>query len=100
MVLFGMVGGSVAARVWSAGFVDHGIGVGTADTLLGRGPQTTPVGGIAAGVVFALATGLSGSFTACSIAVFGAVGPLVGQKERRRKRFLHTWGRWAGWPPA
>ncbi|GAB2893510.1 hypothetical protein GCM10027074_71860 [Streptomyces deserti] len=90
IVLLSLVGGLLAAYAWSAEFVDHEIGFNTADALLGHNPETTPIGGIAAGVVFAFVTGLAGSFTACNIAVFGAMGPLVGQKESRRKRFLHT----------
>ncbi|MGW0185597.1 hypothetical protein ACWDV7_07605 [Streptomyces sp. NPDC003362] len=90
IVLLSLIGGLLAAYAWSAEFVDHEIGFRTADTLLGHNPETTPISGVAAGVVFAFVTGLAGSFTACNIAVFGAVGPLVRRKESRRQRFLHT----------
>ncbi|MEO7262062.1 MAG: hypothetical protein ABI047_12530 [Jatrophihabitantaceae bacterium] len=35
--------------------------------------------------MFAFVTGVAGSFTACNIAVFGAVGPMVGQQQNRRQ---------------
>ncbi|MEU6094784.1 hypothetical protein [Streptomyces sp. NPDC047079] len=90
IVLFSLIGGLFLAYAWSAKLVDDEIGFNTADTILGHDAAATPIGGIAAGVVFAFVTGLAGSFTACNIAVFGAVGPLMGQSQSRRARFLHT----------
>lgn len=90
IVLLSLIGGVLIAYAWSAKFVDHEIGFRTADTLLGHNPETTPIAGVAAGVVFAFVTGLAGTFTACNIAVFGAVGPLVGRSGSRRSRLLHT----------
>ncbi|MEV4555387.1 hypothetical protein AB0K51_00155 [Kitasatospora sp. NPDC049285] len=87
-----VVGSAVAALLlayaWSAKLVDTEIGVNTANTLLGHDAHKTPISGIAAGVVFALVSGLAGSFTACNIAVFGAVGQLVGEAGTRRERLL------------
>ncbi|MFF4214486.1 hypothetical protein ACFYZE_35150 [Streptomyces sp. NPDC001796] len=90
IVLLSLIGGLFLAYAWSAKLVDDEIGFNTADTLLGHDAGATPIGGIAAGVVFAFVTGLAGSFTACNIAVFGAVGPLIGQSQSRGTRFLHT----------
>lgn len=73
---------------WSAKFVDTEIGTTTANALLGHDAHRTPIAGIATGVVFAFVTGLAGSFTACNIAVFGAVGPMMGELTSRRDRFL------------
>ncbi|WP_371483243.1 hypothetical protein [Kitasatospora sp. NBC_00315] len=75
---------------WSSKLVDTEIGVNTANALLGHDAHKTPIAGIAAGVLFAFVSGLAGSFTACNIAVFGAVGPMVGQAGSRGARFLQT----------
>jgi hypothetical protein len=81
---------------WSSKLVDTEIGVNTANALLGHDAHKTPIAGIAAGVLFAFVSGLAGSFTACNIAVFGAVGPMVGHSGSRREKLLHT-ARPLGW---
>lgn len=86
ILLASLLAGLFIAYAWSAGLVDEQIGFTTADGLLGRNANGTPVGGIASGILFAFVTGLAGSFTACNIACFGAVGPLVGQADTRRGR--------------
>jgi hypothetical protein len=58
--------------------------------MLGHTATTTPIGGIASGILFAFVSGLAGSFTACNVAVFGAVGPLVGRAESRRTKLAQT----------
>jgi len=88
--LASLIAGFFLAYAWSATLVDEQIGFNTADTLLGHNANATPIGGIASGILFAFVTGLAGSFTACNIACFGAVGPLVGQAETRRGRFGQT----------
>ena len=90
ILLLSVLGGLFVAYAWSATLVDEQIGFNTANTLLGRNANATPVGGIASGILFAFVTGLAGSFTACNIACFGAVGPLVGQAQTRRGRLLQT----------
>ena len=74
-LLVGILAGLVLAVVWSAKLVDTGIGQNIAKTALGHDARTTPIGGLLSGAVFAFVTGVAGSFTACNIAVFGAVGP-------------------------
>lgn len=90
LLLLSVAGGILVAYCWSAQLVDDRIGVNSASALLGHDVESTPVGGIAAGVLFALVSGLAGSFTACNIAAFGAVGPLVGQADTRGARLLHA----------
>jgi MFS family permease len=83
-LLIGVLAGLVLAVVWSAKLVDTGIGQNIAKTALGHDARTTPIGGLLSGAVFAFVTGVAGSFTACNIAVFGAVGPMMEQHGRRR----------------
>lgn len=83
-VLIGFLAGLLLAVIWSAKMVDTGIGQNIAKTALGHDARTTPIGGLVSGAVFAFVTGVAGSFTACNIAVFGAVGPMVEQQGRRR----------------
>ncbi|MEV7780111.1 hypothetical protein [Kitasatospora sp. NPDC088351] len=85
-----VLGGLFIAYAWNSELVDREIGFNTATALLGHDAHGTPIAGIASGVLFAFVTGLAGSFTACNIAVFGAVGPLVGQERTRRARLLQT----------
>ncbi|MET8885491.1 hypothetical protein [Streptomyces rubiginosohelvolus] len=70
--------GFVLTVVWSAEFVDRAIGDTVANGLLGHEAKGTPIAGALAGVAFALATGIAGTFTACNIAVFSALAPLTG----------------------
>ncbi|BFV60899.1 hypothetical protein KCMC57_up60030 [Kitasatospora sp. CMC57] len=90
LILLSIAFGLFLSYAWSAKFVDTEIGTTTANALLGHDAHKTPIAGIAAGVVFAFVTGLAGSFTACNIAVFGAVGPMMGELTTRRDRFLRT----------
>ncbi|MDH6128781.1 hypothetical protein [Kitasatospora sp. GP82] len=90
LLLLSVVAGFLAAYAWDAKLVDDEIGFTSANAMLGHNAHATPIGGIASGVVFAFVSGLAGSFTACNIAAFGAVGPLVGQAQSRRARFLQA----------
>ncbi|MFC9324645.1 hypothetical protein [Kitasatospora sp. NPDC057015] len=96
LVLISVAFALFLSYAWSSKLVDTEIGVNTANALLGHDAHTTPIAGIAAGVLFAFVSGLAGSFTACNIAVFGAVGPMVGQSGTRREKLLHT-ARPLGW---
>ncbi|GAB6899138.1 hypothetical protein [Kineosporia succinea] len=84
------VAGVLLAYVWSAEFVDNQIGSRAADAILGHDAAATPIAGLLSGTVFAFVTGLAGTFTACNIAVFGAVGPLVGQEQDGPGRLRRT----------
>jgi hypothetical protein len=87
VLVLAAIGGFLVAYSWSAHFVDQTIGFNVANGILGRNANTAPIGGIASGIVFAFVTGLAGTFTACNIAAFGAVGPLLGRATTRRDRF-------------
>ncbi|GAA4548622.1 hypothetical protein [Amycolatopsis samaneae] len=91
VVVLAVLAGLVLTVLWSAPFVDKVIGDNVADTLLGHDAKATPISGVLAGTLFAFVSGLAGSFTACNIAAFGAVAPLVGgQAASRKRRFLTT----------
>lgn len=74
--------------VWSHEFVDQTIGANVAGALLGQDAATASLSGSLIGIVFALATGVAGTFTACNVAVFSAVAPLTGQSRSWRSRLV------------
>jgi MFS family permease len=84
--------GFVLTVLWSARFVDSVIGDNVANTLLGYDAENTEVTGIAAGIAFAFVTGLAGTFTACNIAVFGTMAPVLGRAPGWRDRGRATLG--------
>jgi hypothetical protein len=90
IILLSVLAGFLLTIVWSATFVDQTIGDNVANTLLGHDAKGAPIAGIAAGIAFAFASGLGGTFTACNIAAFGAVARLVGSAGGRWSRFMHT----------
>lgn len=88
IVWFSALAGLLLTVVWSAPFVDSVIGDSVANTMLGHDAKETAISGVAAGIVFAFVSGLAGTFTACNIAVFGAVAPMVGSAGGRWQRVL------------
>src|SRR5438876_12001940 len=73
--------GSVAvglglAIVWSPSFVDQTIGENGATTILGYSVTATPLTSLVMAIAFAFVSGLTGTFTACNVAGFSALGPL------------------------
>ena len=95
-LLIGFLAGLAMAVLWSYKLVDDGIGQNIAKTALGHDARTTPIGGLLSGAVFAFVSGVAGSFTACNIAVFGAIGPMVDQ-QRSRRQTLQSVLRPLGW---
>ncbi|MFD1150800.1 hypothetical protein [Saccharothrix hoggarensis] len=78
--------GFLLTVVWSAEFVDSTIGDTVANSLLGHDAKATPIAGVGAGILFALVTGLAGTFTACNVAVFGAMAPALRGSASRMGR--------------
>ncbi|MEU0272680.1 hypothetical protein [Streptomyces sp. NPDC006307] len=78
VILVSALFGFALTVVWSAEFVDRTIGGNVAAALLGHEAHDAPIGGALAGVAFALATGVAGTFTACNVAAFSAIAPLAG----------------------
>lgn len=90
VLVLSALGGLLVAYSWSARTADDTIGFNTANALLGHDARATPISGIASGILFAFVTGFAGSFTACNVACFGAVGPLVGSATSRRDKLART----------
>ncbi|UQX05409.1 hypothetical protein [Streptomyces sp. RerS4] len=88
VLVLGALVGFALTVVWSAEFVDQTIGANVSEALLGHPAKDAPLTGALAGIAFALATGVAGTFTACNIAVFSAVAPLAGQVATRRGRVV------------
>lgn len=74
---------------WSYSFVDGVIGDSVANSLLGTDAKETAITGSSMAAFFAFVSGLAGTFTACNIACFSAVAPMMGDKSRGG-RFLAT----------
>lgn len=87
LVVLSVLAGFVLTVIWSAPFVDRVIGDSVANAMLGHDAKATPLDGVLAGVAFAFVTGLAGSFTACNVAVFGVVAPLVGERGQAKPRW-------------
>jgi hypothetical protein len=96
-----LVGLSVAAGVlltvfWSYTFVDSVIGDNVATVLLGYDAKEGTITNSLMGASFAFVSGLAGTFTACNVAAFSALGPLIGGAPSREGIFARTL-RPAGW---
>jgi hypothetical protein len=76
--LIGLLGGLVLATAWSFELVDSVIGANVANNVLGHDAKQTAITGSLAGLLFAFVSGLAGTFTACNIAVFGALPDIAG----------------------
>ena len=86
----GALVGFLFTVIWSAAFVDSEIGDRVANTVLGYDAKETAIGGIWAGIAFAFAAGLACTFTACNVAAFGMIGPLLGTADSRRAQLART----------
>ena len=73
----GVAVGVLIALLWSVKLVDADIGGNVAKGLMGRDAQQVDLTSTVTALVFALVTGLAGTFTACNIAVFSAIAPMV-----------------------
>jgi hypothetical protein len=69
--------GLAVAVLWSAQLVDDDIGVNVANGILGQDAASATVTGTVTGLIFAFVTGIVGTFTACNVAVFSAIAPMV-----------------------
>ncbi|WP_433247714.1 hypothetical protein ACQPYK_47520 [Streptosporangium sp. CA-135522] len=90
LIVLSVLAGAAVAALWSYHFVDSVIGDNVANTLLGHNAKGTAITSAVAGAVFAFVSGLAGTFTACNVAAFGAVVPLVRHGDSRRDRLRET----------
>ncbi|HEV2778686.1 MAG TPA: hypothetical protein VGX25_04725 [Actinophytocola sp.] len=86
LVLFSALAGVALAVIWSPRLVDGVIAGAIADPVVGGDAREVAINGSLAAAVFAFITGVGGMFTACNIAVFGALAPMSAQPEARRGR--------------
>lgn len=77
IALLSLLLGVAIAVLWSAQLVDDDIGVNVVHGLLGQDAVRTSLSGTLTGLLFAFVIGMAGTFTACNIAVFAAIGPAV-----------------------
>ncbi|MGH2701704.1 MAG: hypothetical protein ACRDJ2_08010 [Actinomycetota bacterium] len=82
-----VVAGIVLTIIWSFTFVDSIIGDNIANSLLGYDVKETAITGTTMGALFAFVSRIAGTFTACNIAAFSAVAPLMGQEGSRSSRW-------------
>lgn len=80
--------GLAIAVLWSAKLADDDIGLNTANGLLGRSATDATITGTVAGLIFAFVTGLAGTFTACNVAVFSALAPMVEHRSTLGSRVI------------
>lgn len=90
VVGLGFLLGALIAVLWSYELVDDTIAGTVADTLLGYDAEESAITGSAAGALFAFVTGMAGTFTACNVAAFSAVAPLMGTGESMRRQIAVT----------
>lgn len=76
LVGWSALAGAVLAVVWSPRLVDGVIAGSIADPVVGGDAADVAITGTVAAAVFAFITGVGGMFTACNIAVFGALAPM------------------------
>ena len=72
-----LIAGLAVAVLWSAQLVDDDIGVNVVNGVLGHDAAGTSLSGTLTGLVFAFVIGVAGTFTACNVAVFAAIAPVV-----------------------
>lgn len=77
LLLFSLLAGLAIAILWSARLVDDDIGVNSANGILGHDSVATGITSASGGIFFAFIAGLAGTFTACNVAAFSAVAPLM-----------------------
>ena len=81
LVAWSAVAGAILAVIWSPRLVDGVIAGSIADPVVGGDAADVAITGSLAAAVFAFITGVGGMFTACNIAVFGAVAPMTAQSQ-------------------
>lgn len=83
VIFYSLLAGAILTTIWpAANMRDAQFGVDVASSVLGEDASAAPIGGALSGALFAILTGLAGTFTACNICAFSAIAPLAAEKER------------------
>ena len=90
VVVAGVLVGLAIAALWSSQLVDDQIGENVANNLLGYNAKASTLSGGLAGAVFAFVAGLAGTFTACNVAAFSAMGPMMGRGDTAGARIRRS----------
>jgi hypothetical protein len=90
LVWYSALAGVVLSVIWSPRLVDRVIAGGIADPVVGGEAADVAITGSAAAAVFAFITGVGGMFTACNVAVFGAIAPMSAREETMSNRLGAT----------
>jgi hypothetical protein len=81
LIWYSALAGVILSVIWSPKLVDRVIAGSIADPVVGGNAADVAITGSAAAAVFAFITGVGGMFTACNIAVFGALAPMSAREE-------------------
>lgn len=81
LIILSALAGITLAMLWWSNFVDGTVGEGLTTQVFGEEAEEVAIGSGLTAAAFALVTGLAGTLTACNIAVFGALAPMMGQEE-------------------
>jgi MFS family permease len=81
LVVYSAIAGVILSVIWSPRLVDTVIAGNIADPVVGGTATQVAITGSFAAAVFAFITGVGGMFTACNIAVFGALAPMSAQQQ-------------------
>ena len=88
LIWYSALAGVILSVIWSPRLVDGVIAGSIADPVVGGDAADVAINGSAAAAVFAFITGVGGMFTACNIAVFGAVAPMSARAQTTGKRLV------------
>jgi hypothetical protein len=76
LVFYSAAAGIILSIVWSPTLVDRVIAQHIANPVVGGDATKVAITGSVTAAIFAFITGVGGMFTACNIAVFGALAPM------------------------
>lgn len=86
LIIVSSLAGFTLAMLWWSNFVDDTVGEGLTSGVFGEEAEEVALTSGLTAAAFALVTGLAGTLTACNIAVFGALTPMLGQQQSRSAR--------------
>lgn len=86
LLLLSVALGLLVTSAWSAPFVDTVLGESIAGAVLGHDPREVAITTGLGGLLFAFAAGAAGTFTACNIAAFSALAPMLSGAATARGR--------------
>ena len=86
LIIVSSLAGFALAILWWSNLVDDTVGEGLTSGVFGEEAEEVALTSGLMAAAFALVTGLAGTLTACNIAVFGALAPMLGEQQSRSAR--------------